>query len=225
MPTRPAIASRRPKAQNAVQPAPMGQSPRQTNAAVQLDILGIRNILPAQPIRTEPQVKVLLNLLLSESELARDAGASGATPAWEHTTPLRSHSCARRLRRRPAAELGARHATPTVPGDDVIGLPFTDQKRPRASGIQGDCTTRPNFAQICGRQSAPPVPAWSTAAQPASEHVPPRMGCLCSQNGHRLRPRTPAHSPTDAVRSPDHPVVSDHPKPDPAIRPQEPPTK
>lgn len=112
MPTRPAIASRRLKAQNAVQPTPMGQSPRQTNAAVQLDILGIRNILPAQPIRTEPQVKVLLNLLLSESELARDAGAFGATPAWEHTTPLRSHSCARHLRRRPAAELGARANCP-----------------------------------------------------------------------------------------------------------------
>lgn len=166
-----------------------------------------------------------MNQPLPEFALTPHVGAPGARFPLERTTPLHSNSRARRLRRRPIAERGARHATPATLGDNVIGLPAADHKGVRTPGIQGNCTTRSDFAKACGGQSAPPAPDRSVVAQPASERIPLRMRSPCFANGYRPKPRTPAHSPTDTVRSPAYPAVLDHPTRHPTIRPQEPPTK
>lgn len=91
-----------------------------------------------------------MNLPLSESGPTPHVGAPGARFPLERTTLLRSNSRARRLRRRPIAERGVRHATPATFGDNVIGLPAADHKGARTSGIQGDCTIRSDFAKACG---------------------------------------------------------------------------
>lgn len=166
-----------------------------------------------------------MNLPLSESGPAPLLGALGTRLPPERTTPLRFNSRARRLRRRPIAERGARHTTPTAFGENISGPP------PRTTKLHG------RQASKAIAPSAPTSPR-PTAASSRHRRQIGRLGAVCARahstlhtrhlcfaNGYRPKPRISLHSPTDTVRSPACPAVLDRPTRHPTIRPQEPPTK